>query len=287
MEQKKTPWLNIALFIITIITTILAGTMLENKNPFTNPSDIVAGLPFSITLLLILGSHEMGHYIFAKRHKVIVSLPYFIPAPTMIGTFGALIKMRSPIRDKKALIEIGAAGPIAGFLVAIPAYIIGLKLSQILPAENLKDGIILGDSLITKLLTHLVYPEIPAGQELFISSVGFAAWIGFLVTMLNLLPVGQLDGGHILFAVLGKIHKKVGYIVLAGITILGIVLTFFAGTPSYNWLVWALLVFFFIKVKHPPVYNSHLPIPTGHIFICLFSLFIFIVTFIPVPFNFN
>jgi len=284
-EQKKSPLLNIILFIITIITTILAGAMLENKNPFANPKDLIAGLPFSITLLLILGSHEMGHYLFAKKHKVNVSLPYFIPAPTIIGTFGALIKMRSPIRDKKALIEIGAAGPIFGFLVAIPAYIIGLKFSQILPSENLQGGVVLGDSLLTKLLTILIYPEIPIGSELYISSIGFAAWIGFLVTMLNLLPVGQLDGGHILYAVTGKFHKTLGYIVLAGISILGVVLSL-TGNPSYNWIIWALLVFVFIKVKHPPIYNSHIPIPTKHIFICFISLIIFVVTFIPVPFKF-
>ncbi len=227
----------------------------------------------------------MGHYLVARRHKIDVSLPYFIPAPTIIGTFGAVIKMRSPIRDKKALIEIGAAGPIAGFLVAIPAYIIGLLKSDVLPAVNGQGSIILGDSLITKFLADLIHPNIPAGQELFISSIGFAAWIGFIVTMLNLLPIGQLDGGHILYAITGNNHKKIGYFSLAAITTLGIVLTI-AGTPSYNWILWAALVLFFIRVKHPPVYNSHLPVPLSHKFICLFSLIIFILTFIPVPFRF-
>lgn len=259
--------------------------MLENKNPFTDWRRLVHGLPFSITLLLILGSHEMGHYLFGRKHKVDVSLPYFIPAPTIIGTFGAVIKMRSPIRDKKALIEIGAAGPIAGFVVAIPAYIIGLYTSEILPVTELEGGIILGDSLITKFLSWLVYPDIPAGFELYISSIGFAAWIGFIVTMLNLLPIGQLDGGHIMYAVFGNAHKKIGYAALTAISAFGLVLTIF-GTPSYNWIIWALLVFFFIKVKHPPVYNSHLPIPTTHKLICLFSFIIFILTFIPVPFRF-
>jgi membrane-associated protease RseP (regulator of RpoE activity) len=285
IDKKKSPLLNILLFIITIITTIFAGALLENKNPFAHPADLLSGLPFSLTLLLILGSHEMGHYLFAKKHKVNVSLPYFIPAPTIIGTFGALIKMRSPIRDKKALIEIGAAGPIVGFLVAIPAFIIGLKFSEILPAQNIEGGVILGDSLLTKFLTDLIYPSIPAGYELYISSIGFAAWIGFLVTMLNLLPVGQLDGGHILYAILGQVHRKVGYFILAAIAFLGLGLTL-AGFPGYNWLFWAVLVLLIIKVKHPPVYNGHLPIPTIHKFICLLSLIIFIVTFIPVPFRF-
>ncbi|MFP4547839.1 MAG: site-2 protease family protein [Fidelibacterota bacterium] len=283
--RRRTKKLNIILFIITIITTIFAGTLLENKNPFTDPLALIHGLPFSFTLLLILGSHEMGHYLVARRHKVDVSLPYFIPAPTIIGTFGAVIKMRSPIRDKKALIEIGAAGPIAGFFVAIPAYVIGLLKSDILPVARSEGSIILGDSLITKLMADLIYPNIPAGQELYISSIGFAAWIGFIVTMLNLLPIGQLDGGHILYAITGNTHKKIGYFALIAITTLGVVLTL-AGTPSYNWVLWAALVFFFIRVKHPPVYNSHLPVPWPHKLICLFSLIIFILTFIPVPFRF-
>ena len=284
-QKKQIPILNLVLFLITIITTIFAGSFLENKNPFVNLADLVYGLPFSFTLLLILGSHEMGHYIFARKHKVNVSLPYFIPAPTIIGTFGALIKMRSPIRDKKALIEIGAAGPIFGFLVAIPAYILGLYASQILPSTNLTGSIILGDSLITKFLTFIVYPDIPVGYELFISSIGFAAWIGMLVTMLNLLPIGQLDGGHITYAIFGQFHKKIGYASLISITLLGSGLTI-AGIPSYNWIIWAVLVLVFIKVKHPPVYNNYLPVPTRHKLICLFSFIIFILTFIPVPFRF-
>jgi len=282
--KKPNPYINLVLFIITVITTIFAGTMLENYNPFADLRLLVHGLPFSFTLLLILGSHEMGHFLFAKRNKVDVSLPYFIPAPTIIGTFGAVIKMRSPIRDKKALIEIGAAGPIVGFLVAIPAYIIGLMNSELLPFSDVEGGIMLGDSLITKLLTFVVYPDIPVGYEVYINSVAFAAWIGMIVTMLNLLPVGQLDGGHILYAVFGKNHKKIGYGALIGICLLGIILTL-TGTPSYNWIIWAALVFFFIKVKHPPVYNSYAPIPMVHKIICLFSLIIFIVTFIPVPFK--
>ena len=282
--KKPNPYINLALFIITLITTIFAGTILENKNPFEDFRYLVYGLPFSFTLLLILGSHEMGHYIFAKKNKVDVSLPYFIPAPTIIGTFGAIIKMRSPIRDKKALIEIGAAGPIVGFLVAIPAYIIGLMNSELLPMPETENGIILGDSLITKFLTFIIYPDIPVGYEVYISSIGFAAWIGMIVTMLNLLPVGQLDGGHILYAIFGENHKKIGYGTLIGISSLGIILSL-SGIPSYNWIIWSALVFIFIKVKHPPVYNNHVPIPTIHKLICLFSFIIFIVTFIPVPFK--
>ncbi|MBN2280563.1 MAG: site-2 protease family protein [Candidatus Marinimicrobia bacterium] len=283
--RKPNPWVNLALFLTTVVTTIFAGTLLENKNPLESPGNLVYGLPFSLTLLLILGSHEMGHYLFARKNKVDVSLPYFIPAPTIIGTFGAVIKMRSPIYDKRALIEIGAAGPIVGFFVAVPAYIIGLVYSEILPVTEVEGGIQLGDSLLTKFLAFLVYPNIPEGHEIYIHSIGFAAWIGMIVTMLNLLPVGQLDGGHILYAILGEKHKRVGYAALALIATLGILLTL-TGTPGYNWLLWAALVLIFIRVKHPPVYNSHMPIPEIHKIICLFAFLIFILTFIPVPFKF-
>ncbi len=282
-KQYKIPPLNIILFLITIITTLLAGSLMEGANPFSNPSDILQGFPFSFTILLILGCHEFGHYYFAKKHKVDVSLPYFIPAPSMIGTFGAVIKMRSPIRKKTALIEIGAAGPIAGFIIAIPSLVIGLKLSRIVPLDN-SEGFTLGDSLLTALFTKLMYPDILANETLMISSVGFAAWIGLLVTMLNLLPIGQLDGGHIIYGFFGNFHKKIGYITLILIVLLGAIPMFW-GVDSYNWFVWAALVFFLVKVKHPPIYDAHVILSLKHKIIGMAALLIFILTFIPIPFK--
>ena len=158
---------------------------------------MLIGVPFSLTLLLILGCHEFGHYYYAQKHKVDATLPYFLPAPPflfIIGTFGAFIKIKSPIYKKDALLQIGAAGPIAGFVIAVPALIIGLMLSEIIAIDGGEVGIILGDSLLMKFLTVMVFPNLTDGQDVLLHPVAFAGWIGLLVTMLNLLPIGQLDG---------------------------------------------------------------------------------------------
>ncbi len=282
-SKKRFPTINIVLFLITVLTTLVAGAIMENENPFVVPLSITAGIPFSVTLLLILGVHELGHYYFARKHKVEATLPFFIPAPTLIGTFGAFIKMRSPVRKRKALVEIGAAGPIAGFLVALPALFIGMLQSKIITPYR-EGGIQLGDSLITKLVALLVYPDLAQNEEILLSSVGFAAWIGMLVTMLNLLPIGQLDGGHIAYALLGKWHSKIAKGAFIIVLLLGTVPLFF-GQETYNWLVWAALVFFLIKIKHPPILDSRTTITTKEKLIGVTALLIFILTFIPVPFR--
>lgn len=145
IKFPKIPRINLILFILTIFTTLLAGAIMEGVNPLKNPLGIVQGWPFSVTLMLILGFHEFGHYYYARKHNVVATLPYFIPAPTFIGTFGAFIKIKSPIYRKDALLQIGAAGPIAGFVVAVPALIIGLSLSQVVEISSADIGIILGD----------------------------------------------------------------------------------------------------------------------------------------------
>ncbi len=274
-KQIKIPRINLILFIATIFTTLLAGAFMEGVNPLKNPLLIFKGVPFSVTLILILGIHELGHFTFARKHKVDATLPYFIPAPTFIGTFGAFIKMRSPIRKRLALVEIGAAGPIAGFIVALPALFIGISMSDIVEKTG-EVGIQLGDSLITKIATLIIYPGLPDNMELLLHPVGFAAWIGMLVTMLNLLPIGQLDGGHISYALLGTWSPKVAYGALA--------VTIALGFFSFNWIVWALLVFFLIRVKHPPILDDYTPLTRRELTIGLIALLIFILTFIPIPF---
>jgi len=281
--KKRVPAINIVLFSLTVLTTLIAGAIMENQNPFIAPLSITAGIPFSVTILLILGVHELGHYYFARKHNVDATLPFFIPAPTLIGTFGAFIKMRSPVRKRKALVEIGAAGPIAGFLVALPALFIGMLQSKVIVPYS-ENGIQLGDSLITKLVAMLIYPDLAQNEEILLSSVGFAAWIGMLVTMLNLLPIGQLDGGHIAYALLGKWHTKIAKAAFMIVLLLGIVPLFF-GQETYNWLVWAALVFFLIKIKHPPILDSRTSITFKEKIIGITAFLIFILTFIPVPFK--
>ncbi|MBO8131962.1 MAG: site-2 protease family protein [Candidatus Marinimicrobia bacterium] len=275
-EKVRIPKVNIILFILTLLTTLLAGTMMAGENPFKNPLNIYKGIPFSFSLLLILGIHEIGHFLMAKKHGVEATLPYFIPAPTFIGTFGAVIRIKSPIQNRKALIEIGAAGPIAGFLVALPLLFIGLHLSDIvynLPNTGLK----LGESLIMKIAIGIVFPGLEENADIVLHPIAFAAWIGMIVTMLNLIPIGQLDGGHITYAIFVNQYNKIQWVAFALLILLG----FF----SLNWLVWAALVFFLIRMRHPPVFDYHRPLTNKEKIIGVIALIIFILTFVPIPFK--
>ncbi|UCH63187.1 MAG: site-2 protease family protein [Fidelibacterota bacterium] len=268
---------HVLLFLATVLTTLAAGAILNGHNIFKEPWTIIQGWPFSLTLMAILGIHESGHYIFARRHRVDVSLPYFIPAPPpiIIGTFGAFIKMRGPIPSRLALLEIGAAGPIAGFLVAVPALIYGLHLSTVVEIEA--GGFFLGDSLLMKAATALMFPGLEAGEDILLHSVGFAGWIGLLVTMLNLLPMAQLDGGHIAYALLGDRQEWLGRAILVALIPMGIFL-------SPNWLFWGFLILILMRtVKHPPVPDVNRPLTAYELIIGLVCLFVFILCFIPVP----
>ncbi len=278
IKFPKIPPINLILFILTIFTTLLAGAVMEGINPLNNPLGIVQGWPFSVTLMLILGFHEFGHYYFARKHQVNATLPYFIPAPTFIGTFGAFIKIKSPIYRKDALLQIGAAGPIAGFIVAVPALIIGLSLSQIVDISTANIGITLGDSILIKILTTVIFPSLNNTQDVILHPIAFAGWIGLLVTMLNLLPIGQLDGGHIAYAMLGRKYDKVSKFALLALIPMGLL--------SLNWLVWAILIIVLMRTtKHPPVNDIDVPLSDKNKRIGYICLAIFVLCFIPIPFK--
>ena len=190
------PLVPAGLFAVTVLTTLVAGALQAGVNPFEDPWQIWKGIPFSFTLLLILGCHELGHWLASRRHGVDVSFPYFIPGPTLVGTFGAFIAMKSPISDRNALIDIGAAGPLAGLAVTIPVLFVGLALSQVVPAVQTEGvGIHLGECALFSAVNWIVNGTIGPDQDVILHPVAFAGWIGLLVTSLNLIPVGQLDGG--------------------------------------------------------------------------------------------
>jgi len=182
---------NIILFFATLLTTLFAGAMLADVNPFLQPRLLYRGLPFSVAIMTILLSHELGHYLMSRRHKVDATLPYFIPAPTFIGTFGAVIKIRSNVPDRRALLDIGAAGPIVGFLFSLPALVIGFKLSY--PVPEVSTGINFGSSILLELFSRVIFPSVPEGYAINLHPIALAGWIGLLVTMMNLLPVGMID----------------------------------------------------------------------------------------------
>lgn len=275
--MKKLPVLHILLFLLTVITTVMAGTAQKGINPFSEPWRLYEGIPFSATLLLILMSHELSHYFASKRHNTEATLPFFIPAPTLIGTFGAVIKMKSPILTRSALVDIGASGPIVGFVVSVAACVWGLFYSNAMASPEPGAGLVLGDSILFYLLSHLVAGSVPEGLDLVLHPVAFAGWIGLFVTSLNLIPVGQLDGGHIAYAFLGPVHRVVSVGLVGVLSVLGMI--FWEG-----WLIWAALLVI-LGLRHPPIQHWEVPMEPGRKAVGVVSLFIFIITFTPVPFN--
>lgn len=276
-------WLPLGLFILTAFTTLWAGAYQLNTKPIgawefliTYPEALINGLPFAATLLGILVTHEFGHYALSRLHRVPVSLPLFIPGPPhFIGTFGAIIRLRSPIMERRALFDIGVAGPIAGFVTAVGALIIGLSLSEVLPRDHVF-GLQLGEPLILQFLAWLILGPIPPTHDVVLHPVGFAAWFGLFVTALNLIPIGQLDGGHVAYALFGPRQRTLALTVLPVLILLGL-----TGWPG--WLLWAGLATL-VGISHPPVRDPGTTLGSGRIGVAWCALGIFIVTFAPVPF---
>lgn len=269
-------WLHGLLFLLTVLSTLAAGAIQQGLNPFTQVSSLVAGIPFSFTLMAILLTHEMGHYVMSAYHGVPASLPYFIPAPSFIGTFGAFIRMDAPILNRRALIDIGASGPLAGFIVAAAAVWFGLQWSTIVDAGD-AIGLRLGSPLVLTGIEYLVLGALPENQDVLLHPVAFAGWIGMLVTMLNLIPIGQLDGGHVAYAIFGERHREISILMVLTLILLG-----FWGWPG--WFVWAVLPLIF-GLRHPPLQDSETPLDPARRWIGWASVALFIATFIPVPFS--
>ncbi|HHL40473.1 MAG TPA: site-2 protease family protein [Deltaproteobacteria bacterium] len=277
MERRSR--LPLVLFLFTVATTVTAGAFYEGINPFAEPLGLVKGVPFSTALLLILGTHEMGHYLASKRHGVRATLPFFIPAPPfppMIGTFGAVIKMKSPIMTRRALVDIGASGPLAGFVVAVLVLAAGLAVSDVRPAEPQPGLFWLGSSILFDIMSGLIIGPVPEGHDIYLNSVAFAGWIGLFITSMNLLPIGQLDGGHIVYALLGGLHRTVSVATVAVLLVLG-------NFTWPGWIVWALLGVI-IGVGHPPVLDGHRRLDARRKALGAASLIVFVLTFIPSPF---
>jgi len=276
-EKRKVPYLHILLFLLTLLSTLVAGALQKGVNPLREPGRLYEGIPFSFTLMFILLSHELSHYFASRRHHTKATLPYFIPAPSMIGTFGAFIKMKSPIGSRRALIDIGASGPIAGFIVSVFAVVAGLGWSEVVSIEPSAATIRLGDSMLFSSLSELIIGTPAEGRDILLHPVAFAGWIGFFVTSLNLIPIGQLDGGHIAFAFLGGFHRALSFVLVIVLAVLGFFLW-------EGWSFWALLMLLF-GLRHPPVMRWEVPLDPGRRLIGALSLFIFVITFIPVPFS--
>ena len=261
-------WLHALLLAATLLTTTIVGAGLAKSfaanHPFDfdqdllgyvrmwhDPASLLPGLPFSVTLLTILLAHEFGHYLAARYYRVDVTLPFFLPAPTLIGTLGAFIRIRSAILSKRVLFDIGIAGPLAGFAVLVWPLAVGVSLSKVVPGIAARGDLVFGTPVILRLVEWVQFPGVPV-ENIYLHPVARAAWVGLLATALNLLPIGQLDGGHILYAILGERTRFLSRIFVLVLVPLGI---FFA----YSWLVWAVILFFF-GMRHPSIVD---PSPLG------------------------
>jgi Zn-dependent protease len=307
-NPKPRSWvINLVLFVLTVFTVLLVGAgialgSLQSADPATlsqtdrdalanheqciqtgaaelcNAPEFWRGIPYAVSLLLILGAHELGHYFLARRHNLAVTLPYFIPFPGgFFGTMGAFIQLRQPMRSRKALLDVGAAGPLIGLVFAIPIIIIGIATSPV--KEVLGPGWVEGNSLLYALLKTIILGRfVPSGgEDMFMNQFAQAGWTGLFVTALNLIPVGQLDGGHTLYSLIGHHARRLYYPLL--IAMIGLCLL------SDVWILWVIMLFLFGRVHATPL-DDLTPLDPHRRRVAMLALFVFVVIFVPVPFTF-
>ena len=263
-------WPALVLFLLTVISTLAVGTEFamsyaQNREPFSStyplntwsevyhhPQLLVLGVPFSFTLLTILMAHELGHYFACRIYGIDVSYPYFIPAPTLFGTFGAFIRIRSPITTRRALFDVGLSGPVVGFVLAAPAMAWAVASSKVVPNVEATGGVLFGAPPLMQLFISLFHPHINPAWIL-LHPVGRAAWVGLFATALNLLPIWQLDGGHIVYSLASGFHRRISLVMALSLVALGIVGGSFRGA---TWILWGvILLVLSLRFRHPPLYD--------------------------------
>ena len=298
---KQRYWLHILLLLATVFTTLVVGAKMEydfihNITPFVHgdefiplfpvgwalqePSRLLLGIPFSATLLLILLAHEMGHYLYCRYYGVYATLPFFIPAPTLIGTLGAVIRIRSPIRSRCALFDIGIAGPVAGFAVALGVLAVAMSHSRVMPGVMASSDVEIKYPLIFNILwTVLPLADVHGGssvlQDIYFHPTAVAAWVGMFATALNLLPGGQLDGGHIVFSLSPRAHRMVSRLTI--LALIPMAYYFWVG-----WLLWAILLRI-SGMRHPMV-EQWPGVTAGRRWLAVVGLLMMVLTLTPAPF---
>ncbi len=303
--KPSNPWINVALAVATIFSVTFTGAIYECQCLPATPAEWLTGVPMMLAIMIILAAHEFGHYFAARYHQVAVTLPYFIPLPvTLVGTMGAVIQLRSPFKTKKQLFDIGVAGPIGGLIFAMPLVIWAVANSPVQAISREPGSALEGNSIFYLLVKYLAhgqllpsfdaYAELSFGQEflylltgiipagggidIFIDSVALAAWFGLIVTALNLLPIGQLDGGHVVYCLLGDKARTLGMAI--------IVVMLFAGFFLWTgWLIWAFITFFLIGPAHPPPLNDLAELDPARKLLAYAMIFIFVILFMPSPFQ--
>ncbi len=279
--------LPIGLFGLTVFTTLWAGAYQDHPNLFhpfrgawelliERPGELVNGISFAATLLLILVTHELAHYVYSKRHCVPASLPLFIPGlPLLVGTFGAIIRVRGQIVERKALFDIGISGPLAGFAVALVALVVGLHWSQVEMGISSASPFYVGRSILIDWCISLVLGDLPRGASVNLHPIAEAAWFGLFVTCLNLIPIGQLDGGHVAYALWGGRQRTIAFWVIPVLLVLGYL----------GWQGWWLWVFLstLLGVGHPPIPDPASPLGLTRIWLGRATVLLFILIFTPFP----
>ena len=280
-------WLNALLLAATLATTTLTGAChwlsfeadFQAIDPQFTAGAVANGLWYSLTILAILGAHELGHYLACRYYGISASLPYFLPVPfPLTGTAGAFIRIRQPITTKRALFDIGIAGPLAGFAIAVPALVIGMMMSRVVALPSDFTGVSLGEPLLFKAVSWLIWGTPPETASINMHPMAFAAWFGLLATALNLIPIGQFDGGHIAYAALGRHAHKV--------TIVAVLFAVSLSVYSSSWVVWTALaigLLFAFGWRHPPVWDETEPLDSSRRWLALLALVILVLCFTPAP----
>lgn len=313
-QTEQDPRINLLLFVLTLISTLWAGAVYERGEYIAIggpegevmsrlfeqllPQNLIIGWPFALTIMTILAAHEFGHYFAARFHKVAVTLPYFIPLPPPIGLFGtlgAVIRMKEPIPDKRKLFDIGIAGPLAGLVFAVPLLFVGLSTSELITDALQPGGTLEGNSILYYAAKWIVFgeplPNFDLNRDVFMNQVTFAAWTGLLVTALNLLPVGQLDGGHTVFALFGNRARPINMATIIGMAILGIagipplqeMLPFLKSVGFMGWFLWIFLIFYVIGLYHPPALDDVTKLDPKRKMLGYLIVLIFILIFVAAP----
>ena len=293
-RHRKRPFvLSLVLFVLTLISTLAVGrefsvSYAQNRAPFagldnpflptwhvlTHPRLLLGGIPFAFTLIGILLAHELGHYFACRYYRIDASYPYFLPAPTLIGTFGAFIRIRSPILNRRALFDVGFSGPFVGFVLAVPVLIAGVAMSKVVPHAQANALVIFGNPLLMKFLLMIFHPGVNT-RNILLNPIALAAWVGLFATALNLLPMGQLDGGHIVYSVASRSHRRIS--LAFGIALLAMGAIFWSG-----WLIFGVLLLF-LGFRHPPLLDPWTPLDSKRRAWAIVALIIFLLCFTPLP----
>lgn len=302
-DPRPRYYLHVGLFLATLFTTVCCGgmgdiTLIEYKGQISGAIIewldgnmgahtaafevfLLDGLSFAVPFLLILTFHEFGHYFAARHHRVLATLPFYLPIPIGIGSFGAVIALRSPLLNRRMVFDVGVAGPLAGFVVALPIFIYGIWTSEVGSLAPLLGKSIPqeGKSLLYAGLLWLSKGPIPDGHDIFLNPIAWAGWLGMFITALNLVPIGQLDGGHVIFSMFGAAHRKIArlfFVVLIGLCLF-----------TNSFILFVLLVFFLVKLDHPPSVDDRRKLDLKRLCIGWVTILIFLLTFVPSPITFT